>query len=99
MPSTNLTALSPKTKSFTKQKKVNIFPVKYEHYNPPNQYDLKPLTSRISVSILKNISIQKFFQGNFKQKELREFQKEPTFISPGPGEYIQLRDNIDQNQD
>ena len=36
MPSTNLTMLSPKTKSFTKQKKINIFPVKHEHYNPPN---------------------------------------------------------------
>ena len=70
MPSTNLTALSPKTKSFTKQKKVNIFPVKYEHYNPPNQYDLKPLTSRISVSIDK-IFLFKNFLGKFQTKRVK----------------------------
>jgi hypothetical protein len=82
MPSTNLTALSPKTKSFTKQKKVNIFPVKFEHYNPPNQYDLKPLTSRISVSILKIISIQKCFLGKFQTKRVERILERAYIYFP-----------------
>ena len=35
-PSLRYKKLSPKTALFAKQERPELFPVKYEHYNPPN---------------------------------------------------------------